>query len=508
MFAKKIFLPRYLALISISLANLNICQVWREILFTTDSDEYYTSSVNLYDYIAAIITLSALSFVIYFILRLIIRFDVRYRFTVLVGVLALLMINPLNFLRTELKLTIDLVPDFWIGYLAVAGVITIFALFIMPVSFRRFIANGICVVMLGFAPVAFLNFAYASWKAMDVGANAELTRHSAPPPPVRANKRSAGARHMARQRVVWINFSGLDSEVLFAKRPSSHRFPAFDRLAAQSLVFNNAVPPGGHMIKSTPALWLGEKIAHSKPLGHDLLQVRTQGNPTPQSVGRLPHIFETAMNAGAKTAISGFYHPYCRLFAGFYEHCENITFARMRLRPSRSMTDALISQWRTLSPFWRRIVYAEAFQQSRDTAVRIANDPKYDFVAIHFPLPHMPAIFDSQTRTIKPTGIGLTYFDNIAASDQALQAIMDAMKASGEWDRTAFLVTSSYGWEGMRRGRKPEPGASTMIVKFPHQLAPAAFDGRISATRIKQTISEILSCEVKNVAQLINGLRS
>lgn len=507
MFAQKLLLPKYLIFISISLANLNICQVWREILFSTDSDEYYNSNANLYDYIAAIITLCLLSSIIYVVLRLISRLDVRYRFTALVAVFALLMINPLNFLRTEFKLTIDLVPNYWIGYLMVAGAIFILALFTLPVRFRRNTAIGICFVLLGFAPVAFLNIAYASWKAVGAGTNAGLVRHSAPPSPVSANTRTANAHPMAKQRVVWINFSGLDSDVLFSKRPSSHRFPAFDRLAAQSLVFNNAVPPGGHMIKSTPALWLGEKVAYSKPLSHDLLQVRTQGNPKAQSIARLPHIFETAMNAGAKTAISGFYHPYCRLFAGFYDHCENLTFARMRLRPSRGFADALTSQWRTLSPYWRRMVYAEAFRQSRDTAVRIANDPRYNFVAIHFPLPHMPAIFDSQTKTIRPTGIGLSYYDNVAASDQALQGIMDAMKSSGEWDRTAVLVTSSYGWAGVRNGRNPEPGASTMIVKFPHQLAPAAFDERISATRIKQTISKILSCEVKNVAQLISGLR-
>jgi hypothetical protein len=424
----------------------------------------------------------------------------------LVAVLALLMINPMNFLRTELKLTIDLVSDYWMAYMAAAGIVTAIVLFTLPIRVRQHLVSGICILMLGLAPAAFLNIAYASWKAADIGLNAESRSHSAVQPPTGPAKRVS--RPMSKQRVVWINFSGLDSDVLFAKRPSSHQFPAFDRLAAQSLVFSNAVPPGGHMIRSTPALWLGEELSHSKPLGGDLLQVRLHGNPKSQSMSSLPHIFEAARNAGARTAISGFYHPYCRLFAGFYDHCESVTFARMRLRPSRSIMDALINQWRTLSPYWRRMIYAKAFQQSRNTAVRIANDPRYDFVAIHFPLPHLPAIFDSRTGTIEPTGIGLTYYDNVAASDQVLQSVMDAMKSSGEWDRTAFLVSSSYGWEGVRNGRKPEPGASTLIVKFPYQSAPAAFDGQISATRIKQTISDILSCDVKTVAQMIDGLRS
>ncbi len=496
-------------LISLSAANLNLASAWYEILYVRPEELYYAPLPGLPDYLGLCLSVLLLSLVILAVLLLAGGLPRRVKPLAVFACYVAFLINPLNFLRTELDLTLEsLSPMLGLGE-RVALIVGMALLSGVLVWFHGPTRRVLTIAFLALSPLAFLNVGHAAWQALQLGLDGILAQ-ARPLKAQTSGQRAVPPRRASEgglQRVVWINFSGLDGEALLVRRPRDYAFPAFDAVLRQAVLSTRAVPPGGHMIQATPSVWLGERLASSEPLDASRLQVRLAGQDLPRPLDTLPHVFKDAEAAGARTAVAGFYHPYCRLFSRYYDYCETQSFATARTRKPESLFEALRTQWRTLTPLWRRLAFIEAFDRARASASRLGPDRRFDFVVIHYPVPHRPFMFDARTREISVHGQGLSYFDNVAAADLALAELMEAMKAAGTWDETALIISSTYGWQGFQRSNRPAPGEATLIVKLPRQREAAVVEDEVSTLVLRDLIHRLLVREIRRTDGLSRFLK-
>jgi hypothetical protein len=95
----------------------------------------------------------------------------------------------------------------------------------------------------------------------------------------------------------------------------------------------------------------------------------------------------------------------------------------------------------------------------RDLAYAQAADPQIDFLFIHFPLPHLFAIYNREDQNFELND-SLNYADNLALVDRTVGEMRKAIEQAGLWDSTSILITSDHGlrpdlWRG-RMGWTPE----------------------------------------------------
>jgi arylsulfatase A-like enzyme len=95
----------------------------------------------------------------------------------------------------------------------------------------------------------------------------------------------------------------------------------------------------------------------------------------------------------------------------------------------------------------------QEYFQIRDHAYADAVDPRLGFVMLHFPAPHMYAIYNRWRRDFSLDST-LDYLDNLALVDRTVGELRAKLEAAGLWDRTSILVTADHGFRpNMWRGR-------------------------------------------------------
>jgi hypothetical protein len=102
--------------------------------------------------------------------------------------------------------------------------------------------------------------------------------------------------------------------------------------------------------------------------------------------------------------------------------------------------------------------YVQSQQQQeyfriRDHAYADAVDPRVGFLMLHFPTPHMYAIYNRWRRdfTLDST---IDYLDNLALVDRTLGELRAKIETAGLWNRTTILITADHGFRpDMWRGR-------------------------------------------------------
>ena len=80
----------------------------------------------------------------------------------------------------------------------------------------------------------------------------------------------------------------------------------------------------------------------------------------------------------------------------------------------------------------------------RDRAYQQAADPRIDFLFVHFPTPHLFAIYDAQHKDFTLSD-KTTYFDNLALVDRTVGELRRTLEQAGLWDATTLLITADHG---------------------------------------------------------------
>jgi hypothetical protein len=281
------------------------------------------------------------------------------------------------------------------------------------------------------------------------------------------------------QRFIWIIFDEMDQRIAINERPVSLDLPELDRLRGESLEARHATQTAGFTGLAMPILISGRAYRQSEIKGASRLDVIPEDSAERLDWAHEHTVFSRAREMNLNTAIVGWYHPYCRLFGSLLVDCFATATShagRALLREQHASQEGTLSmtgmlfrlQLENIKDLYRfdglsgseilKDVYLQGQQQQeyfqiREHAYTDALDPRISFLMLHFPTPHMYAIYN---RWRKDFNVDSTndYLDNLALVDRTIGELRAELETAGLWDRTNLLITADHGFRpDMWRGR-------------------------------------------------------
>jgi hypothetical protein len=340
-------------------------------------------------------------------------------------------------------------------------------------------------------------------------------------------------------RVIWLLFDEFDQRLAFDDRQPGVQLPELDRLRAESFVATHAVQTAGWTMLAVPSLLSGQVYGHAESADASTLLVQPAGSEALVSWRDQPNIFRRARELGVNATLVGWHHPYCRVLGDSLTRCfdevggtatdvlTRETFADEH-GLAKTLSTAFAWRWKSLTglsapsshPAEHALDhYMQARQQQeyfriRDRAYQQAADPRVDFLYVHFPTPHLFAIYDRQRQEFTLSD-KTTYFDNLALVDRTVGELRRTLEQAGLWDSTTILITADHGlryslWHGgmnwtAQFDRLLEGGQSPtvpFIVKFGGDSQPSAYNPTFSSVVAGDLLLAVLRGEVSAPAQV------
>jgi hypothetical protein len=364
------------------------------------------------------------------------------------------------------------------------------------------------------------------WQARSL--NAEFTpRHTA----------HAEVTHAAKPRIIWIVFDELSYQQVYERRFPGLNLPAFDGLAAQSTVFTHAIPAGILTERILPSLMTGTPVdgVRSSPDGRQLYLRNLKTNDW-QQFDEHDTVFQDALNLNYRTAVVGWYNPYCRILPDVLDHCywtfgaaaKTLSFPRATFQSNLAMP---LMQFVGMGPgyrimsFFRRAPRLEELdvQQHISDYVdleaatnRILDNPSAEFTLIHLPVPHPYGIYDRRADTF--VTMNASYLDNLALADKLLGHIRGKLEKSGQWDASTIVLMGDHSWRtqlywsGSWQWTKEEQITShggefddrpAYVVKLPDQQTGTRIDAAFDALETRRLFDALLAQKIRNADDLV-----
>jgi hypothetical protein len=364
-------------------------------------------------------------------------------------------------------------------------------------------ARHVALMLTLLFPSLMIDFAVSRVNAEP--ASAFLAKPSLPMLPVRA-----GPQH----RVIWMLFDELDQRLAFDARQPSVNLPELDRLRAESFVASHATQTAPWTIIALPSLLSGRVFSRAELVDAGTLRLYPEGSPQALNWGEESNVFREARALGVNAELVGWHHPYCRVFGDSMVRCLDVpgghpTDALLRELTAtdrgvlpmvaslfRLQLENLLDMLRSSgpagsenlgSPFVQRRQLQQYFL-IRDHAYSAAADPRIGFLFVHFPAPHLFAIYDRNRKDFTLSA-STGYFDNLALVDRTVGEMRRSLERAGLWEGTSIVITSDHGlrpelWRGRYNWtpelqRLTEGGASDtvpLIVKLAGRDRPLAYD--------------------------------
>lgn len=254
------------------------------------------------------------------------------------------------------------------------------------------------------------------------------------------------------RRLVVLVFDELDYEAVFDKRQPGVELPEIDQLAGESWVAQRAFPLSNTTICSVPAIVSGLSVmGPCLPMGPGSLSVRVRGESSGRDWKALPSVFADAQGRGTRTAVIGWYHPYCRVFGRLLSHCTQELTAvepatltgNLWVHYFELSGTLVVARDRFKGTGTAPEQHVHQYQSIHRQAVTAALRPDLGFVYVHYPVPHHPYVYSRRTRTLATTG-GQQYIDNVALVDRTIGDVRRAIRASPVATTTGLVVTSDH----------------------------------------------------------------
>lgn len=539
---------------SLSLANLCFLMVWQMAtsLAGDEATKYFEMVPPSFGFVAALLAdIFVLASLIYLLLQTRRRFS-RWR---AVSSVALSGICCFALLEME-QLIQQQFESHTLLIIVITAALMLLALIFVP---RTRAVTKVLVMLL--SPLLPLLTVDAAWLYSRPELKHLQTQHV-------AGKLASVSSH---RRLIWIIFDELDYHLAFEVRPSRLKMPEFDRLRDVSLSADRAHSPAFHTILSLPSLLTGRPVVAEKHRANDIA-LRFAGTSQWNDLSEQPTIFRRMRAAGFNTAISGWHHPYCRVIgkdlsdcatapngtdpAVFYDavgkwpffgravaialweaeslpiartvfgrSCTFLRFHSLRggARPSTnsgSSSSIPLCSYANIRNVAVREQQISAAKCITENAVRMARDPELNFILIHAPSPHLPGIWNSQSRQFSAIGPS-DYVDNLGFVDFALGEIRQALEQTGNWDQTTLLVSADHPfrlsvWQPTTLWT-PELAAITQgkqaqrvpfILKLPGQTKPLPYHRDFNTVVTGDLIWEILNGNIRVPEQAARWLDS
>ncbi len=293
-----------------------------------------------------------------------------------------------------------------------------------------------------------------------------------------------------RQRIVWIIFDELDRRAIFEAQLSNFNFPAFKRFAKESFAFTNAVQSNANTITAVPGMTTGRKVITSTPMGSKELNLNYSGDAKSVNWHETNSLFSELAKSGVKPAVLGWYFPYCRMFIPHLSKCRKIHLGMSHIADDDTFISHIWNRLISINPFHRRLKAVSAFNNFRRQAISMATDKEFDFVFLHIPLPHQPAIFDSQTAEFTALNFKRNgYLHNALIADALFNDIRHSMEEAGIWKQTTLMLSADHSWrkpitDDLQKHRNLIP----LYVKFPNTSSGTTYSKTFYAERIKDLL--------------------
>lgn len=486
-----------LAAWAISAANLSLLPFWRILILTDPSDRYWMPLATPWDQAAAIVTLLGLALAIFLVSRLFLMLSTIPGHLLFIVLLLLGYVTPLFFVdKTAGHYATFILLVLCVGSAAVGLTIDLWSIS----TTRRFgFYMTITALMLPFlilAPFAPLNIAQSAYAAFTQGV--PLSE------PAIVNRDPL--HQPTHQRVIWIVFDELDQRMLFRSRPGGYSYPAFDALANQAFRMDRVIPPGGHTAVAMAAYFLGEPVQSAEPIDESQLSIVVGGRD--EILNEQQHIFQQAYSRGTSIALVGFYHPYCRLFAGYLNRCDGFHFQTARMRTAsgfiESLGDSRYMFAQLLPQYAAKLLYHNILENS----LSVATDDKYQFIFLHFSVPHYPFFFNAAEghfETLSLDNRTPGYHDNVSLADKTLAELHLAMGKANLWDDSVVVVTADHGWREVP-GYDTDPGAIPLVVKLAGQRSGIRITSTFDAVHLHDLLLALLDGDIASSDEFIAWL--
>jgi hypothetical protein len=304
-------------------------------------------------------------------------------------------------------------------------------------------------------------------------------------------------------RLVWIVFDELSYDQLFEHRASDLSLPNFDALRSASSVYTQVQPAGFKTEKVLPSLLIGKTVTEISYTSSNQLRIRANGGRTWEPFDASQSLFAEAYRNGWHTGVVGWFIPYCPTFEQWVDRCYwegwGLTNGPMStyvgFRPNvaislKVLAEKLVAPGKSVSDEVSFQVEQRltSFQELEAHSIATLQSPDLDFVFLHLPLPHPPAIYDRHTGQFVRTA-GYSYLDNLALTDRVLGNMLSILKASPRWSQTTLVINGDHGW------RRPIWKADASWTAEDEEASRGTFDSRpaLIIHRPGQTEAETVS---------------
>jgi hypothetical protein len=494
--------------VALSLANLCFLTVWRELLFAETVDAYWLPDYTAASYAAVIINVLGLALILWGILALLAGSSRPWLGALGRILFLVVLLIPLNYLRLVFGVAESSViwaADHWLIALPVGTVVALSALYALLFHLRP-LTQAIAIACLIFAPFALLNLGQAAWSAVRLSTT--VLAETAP-------QKEPQKDRTATQRIVWLLMDELDLRLAFLQRPAGLTLPEFDRLRDQAFFAYGANSHSKNTQEAIPSFLVQKVVASAKPAGSANLHLTFANfeNAPEGDLADSQHYFAEAVATGARIAIIGYYHPYCRLFQRYANYCSSYAMNTFTPIATHSLGAEIMSQIIGITPFFRRLNAISTYKAATDEATRLAADPNFDVVYFHASVPHGPNIWDLQNHSFTLFNtLKDGYFGNLVLADKLLGRIRESMERTNLWDKSVVLVTSDHEWRHVYLYDNQRIRKIPFLLKMPGQSRPFDFFPEFSAMRLtKDLLLRVQSQHIvtsKDAASWIEGARS
>ena len=272
----------------------------------------------------------------------------------------------------------------------------------------------------------------------------------------------------AAPRVLWFLFDEMDQRLAFSDRPATLQLPELDRLRSQAIYATNAYPPSDLTLVSLPAFITGKLLSNAELVSQSRLMITPADSGTPLDWGRQANLFTKARDAGYNTALIGGYIPYCSLIGDSVTSCSWVDyepatlFERIQKQLQDLMgaiplaSDFVIAQQMELNDLLGRQKHFKDYSDVFEAARELVSDPGLRLILVHWPVPHLPGIYDRRTHQFE-VNVESSYLDNLRLVDRTVGELRRYLEATGSWDNTVLLVTSDHWLRSFWKEMGPDP---------------------------------------------------
>lgn len=409
-------------------------------------------------------------------------------------------------------------PPLWVSKLLLAFCLSAFAGVVFfwtrnsPAFFER--SRAFVAYMLSLAAIVgavlFCQLCWFAWQARSLNAWT----------PLHETSRTTAQASPTGPRIIWILLDELSYRQVYERRFDGMRLPTFDRLASESTVWTHVVPAGIRTAEVMPSLFTGREFDRIRASGDGRrLFVHDAEADTWARFDQHHTVFQDALHAGYRTAVAGWYNPYCRLLPKVLDSCFWIFQAtengNLNLEFSSLAAHAVSKLLGRKEDNVMLSGHISDYQQISAAADPLLADPSDNFVLIHMCVPHPNGIYDRATGQFATHSS--TYLDNLVLADHYLAHVRSALEARGQWDSSAIIVMGDHSWRttlvwsSAPEWTAEEQAASdggkfddrpAYLLKLPNQHQETKIDTPFAATETRELLDRLMQGKISSAGEL------